>query len=167
MQLVGLKSIHVGEPLASGITSSTASTVASFAAIKQPYKGGVSTNFTTPSKTEFYREGEDSPFYAAYDATTGSKELSWTCADFDDATMNFYFGTTEPEEGKMYEGVKAFVFDSNSGGSLAFARLKYIAQLSGSLNSTDPLQISVSATVLAPENGGRAWGPITTPDYSK
>lgn len=168
MQLVGLNSIHVGDPIAKGVKDTgAAELMAAFQAIKQPYKGGVTTNFSMPSKTEFYREGEDNPFHAAFDPTTGSKELSWTSVDFDEDTMEFYFGTTEPDEGKMYEGEKAFVFDTNSGGSIAFARLKYIAQLSGSLNSTDPLQISVTATVMSPTEGGRAWAPIATPAYAE
>ncbi len=81
--------------------------------------------------------------------------------------MEFYFGTTEPAKGEIYEGVKAFVFDSKSGGSIAFARLKYVATLGGGINKTDPLQIQVSAKVLAPEQGGYSWWPITTPEYTK
>ena len=71
------------------------------------------------------------------------------------------------KKGEIYEGVKAFVFDSKSGGSIAFARLKYVATLGGGINKTDPLQIQVSAKVLAPEQGGYSWWPITTPEYTK
>ena len=82
-------------------------------------------------------------------------------------TLEFYFGTTEPAKGELYEGTKAFVFDSKSGGSLAFARLKYTASLTGAMNTSDPLQIAVSADVLAPDQGGVAWWPIATPEYTE
>lgn len=168
MQLVGLKSVHVGEPLPKGVKDEGASTLMqAYKKITQPYNGGLSTNFSMPSSNDFYREGESDPFYSAYDPTTGSKELSWTVADFDDETMAFYFGTTEPQEGKMYEGVKGFIFDAESGGSVAFARLKFVAQLGGSMNKTDPMQIQVSAKVQAPENGGVSWWPIATPKYTE
>ena len=119
------------------------------------------------ASNDFYREGEADPFYSAIDETTGTKEVTWNVVDFDDDTMEFYFGTTEPAKGEIYEGVKAFVFDSKSGGSIAFARLKYVATLGGGINKTDPLQIQVSAKVLAPEQGGYSWWPITTPEYTK
>lgn len=45
--------------------------------------------------------------------------------------------------------------------------LKYVATLGGGINKTDPLQIQVSAKVLAPEQGGYSWWPITTPEYTK
>ena len=102
----------------------------------------------------FYREGEADPFYSAIDETTGTKEVTWNVVDFDDDTMEFYFGTTEPAKGEIYEGVKAFVFDSKSGGSIAFARLKYVATLGGGINKTDPLQIQVSAKVFS---SGTRW----------
>lgn len=166
-QIVGLKSIHVGAPIANGITEAIKTDAANFEAIKQPYQGGVTTNFSMPSTTELFREGETSPFWAAVDATSASKKLTWEVVDFDEKTLEFYFGTNEVENGTIYEGVNSFIFDSNSGMSLAFARLKYVAILTGSFNATEPLRISVEATVLAPENGGKAWWPITTPSYAK
>lgn len=171
MQLVGLKAVYVGDPLPKGVKDEGAATLlAKFTKIAQPYKGGVNTNFSNPTATKFYREGESNPFFAIFDPTTGEKQLSWTVADFDDvdtetktSTMSFYFGTTEPAKGEMYEGVKAFAFVTESGKTLAFARLKYAATLSGGLNTSDPLQISVTAEVLAPAEGGVAWWPIETP----
>lgn len=167
MQIVGLNSVHVGEPLPKGVSDSGADAlIKAFKKIQQPYKGGVQLNFAVPSKNEFYREGEDSPFYSEYDATTATKEVTWSVADWDDETLEFYFGTTEPEQGKMYEGEKAFAFDGNSGGTMVFARLKFVAVPSGAFNSTDPLVANVTATVLAPAEGGRAWKPIVTPTYT-
>lgn len=161
MQIVGCKAIYVGAPLPKGVKDEGAlELMKAYKRIQQPYNGGISTNFSMPSSNDFFREGETDAFYSAYDPTTGSKELSWNVADFDDETLNFYFGETEPDEGIMYEGIKGFVFVSESGGAIAFARLKYVAQLGGSINKTDPLQIQVSAKVLAPENGGRAWYPL-------
>lgn len=175
MQLVGLKAVYVGDPLPNGVKGSdVATSLAKFTKIMQPYKGGVTTNFSNPTATKFYREGESNPFFAIFDPTTGEKNLSWTVADFDDtdtedktSTMTFYFGTTEPQRGEMYEGEKAFCFVTESGKTLAFARLKYAATLTGGLNTSDPLQISVTAEVLAPTNGGVAWWPIDTPDAFK
>lgn len=167
MQLVGLETCHVGEPLPNGVKDPGAqSLMASFKKIKQPYSGGITFNFSTPTSNKFYREGEADPFFSLRDSTSGSKEITWNVADFDDETLNLYFGTTEPEEGKLYEGEKAFVFDTKSGASIAFARLKYTAVLGGNLNTSDPLQIQVSADVLAPTGKGVAWWPITTPQYS-
>lgn len=165
-QIVGLKSIHVGEPLATGVGSSA--DIASFTKITQPYQGGVTTNFAMPSSTEFFRENETEPFWSAVDPSSATKKLTWEVADFDEGTLSFYFGgETDVESGSVYEGVKAFAFDSKSGISLAFARLKYVATLTGSMNGSEPLRISVEATVLAPETSGRAWYPITTPSYNK
>lgn len=167
-QMIGLKSIHVGAPLPNGVKGENANDlIAAYKKTTQPYNGGVSTNFSLPSSNDFYREGEADPFYSAYDPTTGSKELTWNIADFDDQTLEFYFGTTEPDEGKMYEGVKGFVFDAESGLSIAFSRLKYVAVLGGGMNKTEPLQIQVSAKVLAPEKGGRAWWPVVDPKYTE
>lgn len=164
-QIVGLKSIHVGEPLATGVGSSA--DIAGFTKITQPYQGGVTTNFAMPSSTEFFRENETEPFWSAVDPSSATKKLTWEVADFDEGTLSFYFGGgTDIESGSVYEGVKAFVFDSKSGISLAFARLKYVATLTGSMNGSEPLRISVEATVLAPETSGRAWYPIATPSYN-
>lgn len=166
MQLVGLKAVYVGEPLAKGVKDTSATTaIKAFTKITQPYKGGVSFNFSNPSSTKFYREGESNPFEAVFDPTSGEKTVSWNVADFGDEDMQFYFGTTEPEQGKMYEGKKAFVFVAQSG-SIAFANLKFAATLSGNLNTTDPLQIAVTAEVLAPTDGGVAWWPIPTPEFT-
>lgn len=166
MQFVGLNSVHAGDALPKGVKDESATALMEqYQAITQPYQGGVSTNFAMPTSNQFYREGEADPFYAAVDSTTATKEITWEVADFDAATMEFYFGTTEPEEGKIYEGVKGFVFDAKSGMSIAFARLKYIAILTGAMNSSEPMRISVSATVLAPAEGGVAWWPIETPEY--
>ncbi len=168
MQLVGLESCHIGAPLPKGIKDTGANALmAAFKRIKQPYNGGVTFNFSNPTSNKFYREGEADPFFAMRDPTSGSKEITWNVVDFDDDTLEFYFGTTEPTEGKLYEGEKAFVFDTKSGASIAFARLKYTASLGGGLNTSDPLQIQVSADVLAPSEGGVAWWPIQTPEYTE
>nr|DAF85128.1 MAG TPA: hypothetical protein [Siphoviridae sp. ctxdc10] len=168
MQLVGLKSCHAGNPLPKGVKDTGAEALLkALTKITQPYQGGVTFNFSNPTSNKFYREGEADPFFSMRDPTSGSKEVTWNVADFDDDTLEMYFGTTEPAEGKLYEGEKAFVFDAESGVSIAFARLKYTASLSGSLNTSDPLQIAVSADVLAPEQGGIAWWPIATPEYTQ
>lgn len=168
MQLVGLDSVHVGEPLPKGVKDSGATAlIAAFTKIKQPLTGGITFNFSNPSSNKWYREGEADPFESQRDPSSGSKELSWNVVDFDEETLNFYFGTTEPAEGKLYEGEKAFAFDSKSGSTLVFACLKYTATLGGSLNSSDPLQIQVVADVLAPSEGGVAWAPIPTPTYTE
>ncbi|WP_322100901.1 hypothetical protein [Alistipes putredinis] len=168
MQLVGLKSCHAGNPLPKGVKDTGAEALLkALTKITQPYQGGVTFNFSNPTSNKFYREGEADPFFSMRDPTSGSKEVTWNVADFDDDTLEMYFGTTEPAEGKLYEGEKAFVFDAESGASIAFARLKYTASLSGSLNTSDPLQIAVSADVLAPEQGGIAWWPIATPEYTQ
>lgn len=168
MQLVGLKSCHAGNPLPKGVKGIGAEALLkALTKITQPYQGGVTFNFSNPTSNKFYREGEADPFFSVRDPTSGSKEVTWNVADFDDDTLEMYFGTTEPAEGKLYEGEKAFVFDAESGASIAFARLKYTASLSGSLNTSDPLQIVVSADVLAPEQGGIAWWPIATPEYTE
>lgn len=168
MQLVGLKSCHAGNPLPKGVKDTDAEALLkALTKITQPYQGGVTFNFSNPTSNKFYREGEADPFFSMRDPTSGSKEVTWNVADFDDDTLEMYFGTTEPAEGKLYEGEKAFVFDAESGASIAFARLKYTASLSGSLNTSDPLQIAVSADVLAPEQGGVAWWPIATPEYTE
>lgn len=168
MQLVGLKSCHAGNPLPKGVKDTGAEALLkALTKITQPYQGGVTFNFSNPTSNKFYREGEADPFFSTRDPTSGSKEVTWNVADFDDDTLEMYFGTTEPAEGKLYEGEKAFVFDAESGASIAFARLKYTASLSGSLNTSDPLQIAVSADVLAPEQGGVAWWPIATPKYTE
>nr|DAL98140.1 MAG TPA: hypothetical protein [Caudoviricetes sp.] len=167
MQLIGLKSCHAGNPLPKGVKDTGAEALLkAFTKITQPYQGGVTFNFSNPTSNKFYREGEADPFFSMRDPSSGSKEVTWNVADFDDDTLEMYFGTTEPAEGKLYEGEKAFVFDAESGASIAFARLKYTASLSGSLNTSDPLQIAVSADVLAPEQGGIAWWPIATPEYT-
>lgn len=168
MQLVGLKSCHAGNPLPKGVKDAGAEALLkALTKITQPYQGGVTFNFSNPTSNKFYREGEADPFFSMRDPTSGSKEVTWNVADFDDDTLEMYFGTTEPAEGKLYEGEKAFVFDAENGASIAFARLKYTASLSGSLNASDPLQIAVSADVLAPEQGGIAWWPIATPEYTQ
>lgn len=167
MQLVGLKSCHAGNPLPKGVKDAGASALlVALTKITQPYQGGITFNFSNPTSNKFHREGEADPFFSMRDPTTGSKEVAWNVADFDDDTLAFYFGTTEPAEGKLYEGEKAFVFDAESGASIAFARLKYTAVLSGGMNTSNPLQIAVSADVLAPAEGGVAWWPIATPPYT-
>ena len=167
-QLVGLKSIHAGEPLPKGVKDTGADALLkALKKISQPYQGGVTLNFSNPTSNKFYREGEAEPFFSMRDPTSGTKELTWNVADFDDDTLEFYFGTSELTEGKLYEGMKAFVFDTESGFSLAFARLKFTASLTGSFSSSDSLQIAVSAEVLAPAEGGVAWSPIPTPAYTE
>lgn len=163
-QLVGLTSVRVGEPIKTGITGSEA--ITGLMKITQPYQGGVTTNFAIPSSTEFFRENETDPFYSAVDPTSATKKLTWEVADFDENTLAFYFGTTEAESGTIYEGIKAFAFDTKSGYTLAFARLKYVATLTGAMNTGEPLRISVEATVLAPETSGKAWWPVATPTYT-
>lgn len=164
-QLVGLTSVRVSDPIATGITGSEA--IKDLKKITQPYQGGVTTNFSMPSSTEFFRENQTEPFYSATDPASATKKLTWEVADFDDDTLEFYFGTTEVESGTIYEGIKAFAFDSRSGYTLAFARLKYVAILTGSMNTSEPLRISVEATVLAPETSGKAWWPVPTPTYTE
>lgn len=167
-QLVGMVSCHAGDPLPKGVNDAgAAALIAKFTKIVQPYSGGVTFNFSNPTSNKFYREGESEPFFSMRDPTSGSKEVTWNVADFDDETLNFYFGTTEPEEGKLYEGQKAFVFITASGFAIAFARLKFTASLTGGLNTSDPLQIAVSADVLAPSQGGVAWWPIETPTFEE
>lgn len=161
MQFVGLVNAYAGTPLPKGVKDTGANAlIKAWTKITQPYQGGVTTNFSMPTSTEFYREGEADPFYSVVDSATATKELTWEVADMDEATMAFYFGETEPEEGKIYEGEKGFAFVSKSGVTLAFARLKYSAILTGSMNATEPLRISVSAKVLAPAQGGAGWWPI-------
>jgi hypothetical protein len=165
-QLVGLKSIHVGSVLTTGVTGTgAADAMKAFTAITQPYQGGVATNFVMPSSNEFFRENQTSPFWSAIDTASATKKLTWEVADFDDATLQFYFGTTESEEGTIYEGESAFVFDAKSGFSVAFARLKFVATLTGSMSASEPLRISVEATVLAPTSG-KPWWVISTPEYT-
>ena len=124
MQLVGLKSCHAGNPLPKGVKGTGAEELLkALKKITQPYQGGVTFNFSNPTSNKFHREGEADPFFSMRDPTTGSKEVTWNVADFDDDTLGFYFGTTEPAKGELYEGEKAFVFDAESGGSIAFARL--------------------------------------------
>ena len=107
-QIIGLKAVHAGNPLPKGVKDAEAADLMkAFTKISQPYNGGVSTNFAIPSSNDFYREGEADPFYSAIDETTGTKEVTWNVVDFDDDTMEFYFGTTEPAKGEIYEGVKA------------------------------------------------------------
>lgn len=171
MQLVGLKAVYAGEPLPKGVKDEGAlELMQAYKRLVQPYKGGISTNFSNPTATKFYREGESNPFSAIFDPTTGEKKLAWMVADFDDedtdlkkSTMTFYFGEKEPDAGELYEGEKGFVFVTETGYALAFARLKFAATLSGGLNTSDPMQIAVEAEVLAPEQGGRAWWPIASP----
>lgn len=173
MQLVGLKAMYAGAPLPKGVKDEgAAELMKAYTKLMQPYKGGINTNFSNPTATKFYREGESNPFAAIFDPTSGEKKVSWLVADFDDedtetkeSTMTFYFGKTEPDAGEIYEGEKGFVFVTETGKSLAFARLKFAATLSGGLNTSDPMQISVEAEVLAPEEGGRAWWPIDTPSF--
>lgn len=166
--IIGLTSIHVGDPLPNGAKhTGAAALVAAWQKITQPYQGGVQTNFTLPTSTEFFRENEADPFYSASDASTATKKLTWEVADFDDDTLQFYFGTTEIESGMLYEGVKGFAFDAKGGVSMVFARLKYVALITGGMNATEPLRISVEATVLGPENGGAGWYPMATPSYTE
>lgn len=168
MQLVGLESCHVGAPLPKGVKDEGAvELIKAFKSIKQPYNGGITFNFSNPTSNKFYREGEADPFFSMRDPSSGSKEITWNVADFDEETLAFYFGTTEPEKGVLYEGEKAFAFDTKSGGSIVFARLKFTAALGGGLNTSDPLQIQVSAEVLAPEEGGVSWWPVATPEYAE
>lgn len=167
MQIVGLKEIRVGAPLDNGVKGTGAEdAMAAFERIKQPFQGGITFNFTNPTASKYYREGQADPFFTLKDPTSGSKDVSWNVADFDDDTMAFYFGTTEPEEGKLYEGRKAFVFVSETGSSLAFANLKYSASLTGGMNTGAPAQIAVTAEVLVPANKGYSWWPIITPTFT-
>lgn len=168
MQLVGLKSVHAGAPLPKGVTDEgAAALMAQYVEIKKPYKGGVTFTFSNPSSNKFYREGEAMPFASIVDPTTGESTIEWNVADFDEETTKFYFGTTEPDRGEVYEGEKGFVFESKTDKSIAFARLRYSAILSGGISDSDPMQISVKAEVLTPAEGGRAWWPIDTPTFAK
>jgi hypothetical protein len=175
MQLVGLKEIRVGEPLTRGVKAPESTTgakdsaeelIKAFKKVKQPFQGGITFNFSNPTSQKYYREGQADPFFAIKDPTSGSKELSWNVADFDDDTLTFYFGTKSPEVGRLYEGRKAFVFVAESGSSLAFANLKYAASLTGGMNTGAPAQIAVTAEVLTPDDGGYSWWPIATPTFT-
>ena len=167
VQIVGLKACRAGNPLPKGVgATGAADLIKAFAQITQPYDGGITANWSVPTNTEFRREGEVDPFFALRDPSSGSKELTWTIADFDDETKEFYFGGEDAVEGQVYEGEKAFAFDANTGKTIVFARLKYVATLTGNINKSTPLQISVSATVLAPAEGGKSWDVIDTPAYS-
>lgn len=167
IQIVGLKACRAGSPLPKGVSDAGATAlIKALSQITQPYDGGITANWTIPTNTEFRREGEVDPFFSMRDPSTGSKELTWTVADFDDDTKTFYFGGADAVEGEVYEGEKAFAFDAKSGKTIVFARLKYVATLTGNINKNTPLQISVSATVLAPTEGGKSWDVITTPEYS-
>lgn len=164
---IGLKACRAGNPLPKGVAATGAlELIKAFTKITQPYDGGITLNWSVPSQTEFRREGEVDPFFALRDSSSGSKEITWTVADFDDNTKDFYFGGEDAVEGQVYEGEKAFAFDTMSGNTIVFARLKYVATLTGNLNKSTPLQISVSATVLAPTEGGTSWDVITTPAYT-
>lgn len=167
VQVVGLKSCRAGDPLPKGVKDAGAvDLIKSFTQITQPYDGGITVNWTIPTDTGFRREGEVDPFFSMRDPSTGSKELTWTVADFDDDTKTFYFGGEDAVEGEVYEGEKAFAFDAKTGKTTVFARLKYVATLTGNINKSTPLQISVSATVLAPTEGGKSWDVIATPTYA-
>lgn len=166
-QVVGLKSCRAGNPLPKGVKDTGAlALIKAFPLITQPYDGGITANWSIPTNTDFRREGQADPFFSLRDPSTGSKELTWTVADFDDDTKEFYFGGDNAVAGEVYEGEKAFAFDSQSGTTIVFARLKYVATLTGGINKSAPLQISVSATVLAPTEGGESWDVIETPTYS-
>lgn len=160
-QIVGLVSIHAGEPLATGVSASAS--FAGFTKLQQPYKGGITVTGTAPTQNKFYREGEKEPFFSLVDATSGGTEITWTHSDFDEETKAFYFGESGEDH---FEGEKAFVFESNTGSALAFARLKYSAVLSGNVNMETPLQISVTASMLAPTTSGKAWDVIDTPKFT-
>jgi hypothetical protein len=165
--IVGLTSIHVGKPLAKGVLDPNATAeVKTWKKITQPYQGGIQTNFTLPSSTEFFRENEADPFYSATDGSTATKKLTWEVADWDDNTLKFYFGENEIVSGQLYEGVMGFAFDAKDGVSMVFSRLKYVAIPTGNLASSEPLRISVEATVLGPNEGGAAWYPMATPEYT-
>lgn len=167
IQMVGLKACRAGNPLPKGVKGTgAADLIKAFAQITQPYDGGITANWSIPSNTEFRREGEVDPFFSIRDPSSGSKELTWTVADFDDDTLAFYFGDEDVAEGGVFEGEKAFAFDGKTGYTIVFARLKYVATLTGNINKGTPLQISVSATVLAPTEGGKSWGVIPTPAYT-
>ncbi|MDE5708503.1 MAG: hypothetical protein K2I32_03495 [Alistipes sp.] len=167
-QFVGLEAVYVGDPLPKGITDEgAAALIAKFKKTAQPLNGGITFNFSNPTSNKWYREGEADPFASLRDASSGSKEITWNVVDFDDETLKFYFGTTEPDEGRLYEGEKAFVFVSKTQASIAFARLKFSATLGGGLNTSDPFQIAVTADVLAPVQGGRSWWPIETPSFEE
>jgi len=167
-QFVGLEAVYVGAPLSKGVTDeSAAALIAKFKRTAQPLNGGITFNFSNPNSNKWHREGEADPFVSLRDPTSGSKEVTWNIVDFDDETLAFYFGTTEPDTGKLYEGEKAFVFVSKTDASIAFARLKFTPTLSGGLNTSDPLQIAVTADVLAPTQGGKAWWPIPTPTFEE
>ncbi len=121
-QIIGLKAVHAGNPPRKGVKDAEAADLMkAFTKISQPYNGGVSTNFAIPSSNDFfYREGEADPFFTLQSTKRQARQkVTWNVVDFDDDTMEFYFGTTEPAKGEIYEGVKAFVFDSKSGGSIA------------------------------------------------
>lgn len=166
MQLVGLKAVYFGEPLADGITSTT--DYSKFTKFTQPYQGGITLNFSLPSSTKWHREGEKLPAQTLRDATSGEQKLTWNTMDYDENTKNFYFGDTVADKNDVFEREKAAVFVSESGASIVFARLKIVSTPGGGLNATgDPLLISSEADVLAPSNAnatGLGWDVIATPE---
>ena len=89
MQLVGLNSCHAGAPLPKGVKDAGATALLkALTKITQPYNGGVTFNFSNPTSNKFHREGETDPFFSLRDVTSGSKEITWNIADFDDATSS-------------------------------------------------------------------------------
>ena len=90
MQLVGLKSCHAGNPLPKGVKDTGAEALLkALTKITQPYQGGVTFNFSNPTSNKFYREGEADPFFSMRDPTSGSKEVTWNVADFDDDRLSY------------------------------------------------------------------------------
>lgn len=166
MQLVGLKAVYFGEPLADGITPTT--DYSKFEKFTQPYQGGITLNFSLPTSTKWHREGEKLPAQTLRDATSGEQKVAWNTMDYDEATKNFYFGDSVADKNDVFEREKAAVFVSESGASIVFAHLKIVSTPGGGLNATgDPLLINSEADVLAPTNAnatGLGWDVITTPD---
>ena len=163
MQLVGLKAVYFGEPLANGVTAEA--DYSKFEKFTQPYQGGITLNFSLPSSKKWHREGEKLPAQTLRDATSGEQKVSWNTMDYDTKTKDFYFGDTPEEKSDVFEREVAAVFVAESGASLVFARLKIVSTPGGGMNATgDPVLIQSEADVLAPSSGkGLGWDVISTP----
>lgn len=163
MQLVGLKAVYFGAPLADGVTE--AADYSKFKKYKQPYQGGITLNFSLPSSKKWHREGEKLPAQTLRDATSGEQKVTWNTMDYDQETKDFYFGDTVEEKSDVFEREVAAVFVAESGASIVFARLKIVSTPGGGMNATgDPVLIQSEADVLAPTGGkGLGWDVITTP----
>lgn len=159
-QILGLKAIYAGDPIETGISVATV-TPANFPnKLTQPYQGGVTISYTEPTENSFRREGQTAAAVTILDSSTGELQLTWEVLDFDETTKKFYFGNTRR---KYHKGEKAFAFISESGQTVAYAKMSYRAGLVGGYGSGEPERIAVTATMLMPEDG-EPWDNVPTPE---